>query len=64
MRKLGSVRSASNISGETSSALRVFLDGVKPVWAGPHGDRGGLDVDKVGTSIDWFFLLRLCQHFF
>ena len=54
MCKLGYVSSPSNISGETSSALQVLSDGVKPVWVVTQGDRGGLGVDKVGTPVDWF----------
>ena len=30
-----------DISGETSSALRVLPGEVKPVWAGAQGDRVG-----------------------
>ena len=40
----------------------VLLDGVKPVWAGAQGDRGGLGVDRVGTPVDWFCCLSLCQQ--
>ena len=29
--KLGYVSSPSNVSGETSSTLRMFIDGIKPV---------------------------------
>ena len=39
--------------GETSSTLQVLLDGVKPIWDGAQGDRGGLGVDRERTSIDW-----------
>ena len=52
MQKLGSVISPSNISGETSSALQVLPNGVKPVWVDAMGDHGGLGVDRVGTPID------------
>ena len=43
--KHGSVSSPSNISGETSPALWVLLDGVKPIWAGALGDRCGLGIN-------------------
>ena len=52
MWKLGFVSPPLNISGETSSALRVLPDGVKLVWVGAQGYNGGLGVDRVGTPID------------
>ena len=62
MQKLGSVISPSNISGETSSAIQVLPNGVKPVWAGAQGDCSGLGVDRVVTLVYWFFWLGLCQQ--
>ena len=44
--------SPSNISGETSSASRLLLGRVKPVWVGAQGDRGGLGVDRERTHVD------------
>ena len=57
MQKLGSESTPLKISGETSSASRVLLGRVKPVWDGTQGDRGELGIDKVGTPIDWVLLV-------
>ena len=54
--KLGSDSTPSNISGETSSALRVLLYRVKPVWVDAQGDCGMLSIDRVeplSTGICW-----------
>ena len=50
-----------NISGETSSALWVLLDRVKPVWADAQGDHSELSVDIVGPLLTRFCWLRFEQ---
>ena len=58
-KKLGSDSSPSNISSETSSALRVLLGRVKPVWVGAQGDCAGW------VSTEWEPLsMRLCWWVF
>ena len=59
LRKLGSDSSPSNISSETSSALQVLLDRVKPVWADAQGDRGESSVNRVEPLSVGFCWLRV-----
>ena len=47
LQKLGFDISPLNISGETSSALRVLLDKVKPISVDAQGDHGVLSIDRV-----------------
>ena len=53
--KLGSDNSPSNISGETSSALRVLPSRVKLFWVSAQGDHAGWASTEWGPS-----LTRLC----
>ena len=52
MQKIGSVSTLLNILGETSSALRVLSDRVKPIWVGAQGDPGCLGVDREWTPVN------------
>ena len=52
--KLGFDSSPSIILGETSSALQVFLDEVKPVWVDSQRNHDGLGVDIEWTHVNRF----------